>query len=365
MDRRSFLRAMAAGVLGGAIAVRPCSAFADESAPVERPILFTGDIAAQIGLNFARTMYPTLDVEVSRVTPLADTNGRPLGYVVSFSRKEMNCGYVVFDVNVEGLVGEYSIGENIESIDHALLEVQTRSTDPVRMIQISPLRYAFVEPSTGQGVDDRGNSIQFGGTVSPYTPIDSLIRDYDELFRKYTVISMETVEQFSSFDRTYLCELDVSGRYACGVASGFAVCDNYGALRGATMASDFRTLWGYINPNSHPGGWGSTVVTVSAGVKKFCAGRGKTVVAETILSKPAFSKITSCINSGNLISLGLHTDESDHMVTVEGYANVSTGGTRAAGVPMLIIYDGWYSSPKYINYNYAFTDVYAALYKGR
>lgn len=363
IDRRQFMKlaAMAsAGVIGAGL---PVGAFGNEIENGQQ-VEFTSEIARELAECFASTMQPGKKLAVSSVDALYSTNEEPIGYSASYFKGKQPFGYVVFDTTVEGLIGSYVFAEDVEGLEAPIK--RRRANASYRIVQLDPLSYCYIEQGKRSGFDRLGETIELcdlpdGARVK----IGSLMYPYEDLFSKYTVMSMNTVEQFSAFDEDMLRSFDPSGRYACGVASGFAVCDNYAAISGSSMASDFRTLWSLINPKSNSSGWSSTVATVGEGVKRFCSKKGKTITYETMFSKPAFSKIESYINLNNLVGLGLTTDESSHMVAVEGYAHVSQGGARALSVPMLIIYDGWTSAPKYINYNYSFGSVNGVFYRGR
>lgn len=364
ITRRSFVKAAALGALSGSTFAFPAKSFAAEDEFPSTEIEFTEEIAASMGLNFAKSMNLGEGVAVGGATFLYDTSLRPFGYEVSFSNEEGQVGYVVFDTRLDGLVGEYAVGENVA--EHAALAL-ARSATGDKLVQISPLSYGYLDEGTKTVRDEEGrlHDVLTDSQDIARTKIDSLMFDLSNLYSRYSVLDMNTVQQFSAFDSAMLIGFDSSGRYACGVASAFAVCDNYGAVRGASLQSDFRAVWNLVGPKKATGGWSSTVAQAASAVRQFCAQRGKTILTETMATKPAFSKIKTYVNSNNLCSLGLSTDESDHMVTVEGWAEVSQGGARSAAVPMLIIYDGWNSFARCVNYNYGYEAVNGAFYNGR
>ncbi|THG38723.1 hypothetical protein [Adlercreutzia caecimuris] len=359
INRRMFSKALAVTAVGMVLGA-PHTAFADDSETAAE-IAFTPEIARALGENFAKTMASRTEMSVYGVRPFFDPQGLPLGYVVQFCCEGAPHGYVVFEPQDE-LVSEYSLAEGVVGPGFVFGD-QGRSVSNDIIIRMNPLLFALVDGRNGEGHDDLGRPVSIdGGPLSRATLNQMMIR-YDQLFVQYTVISDNTVEQFSAFDQEYLQKLDSSGRYACSVASGFAVCDNYGALNGSNMANDFRTLWSLIGPHKTSSGWSADLKQTATGVKTFCQRRGKTVLTEVMASKPSMSKIQKHIDAGNLLTLGLHTSSEDHGVTVEGYAFVTKLGTRASGGnPMLIIYDGWHSYPRCIRYDAAFTSVQGAFY---
>lgn len=359
INRRMFSKALfvtAAGVVLGT----PTVALAEDSAD-SAEVAFTPEVARALGENFAKTMTSQADMSVHEVWPFFDLQGLPLGYIVQFFCEGAPHGYVILEPKDE-LVSEYSFAEGAAGPGFAF-GAQSRSASDTLVVRVNPLLFAFVDGCSGEGCDDLGRSASIDGGPLSRATLNQMMISYDQLFAQYTVISDNTVEQFSAFDQEYLQKLDTSGRYACSVASGFAVCDNYGTLNGSNMAGDFRTLWNLIGPHKTSGGWSADLNQTAAGVKTFCQRKGKTVLTEVVASKPSMSKIQKHIDAGNLLTLGLHTSSEDHGVTVEGYAFVTKLGTRASGGnPMLVIYDGWHSYPRCIRYDADFKSVQGAFY---
>ncbi|WP_304426078.1 hypothetical protein [uncultured Adlercreutzia sp.] len=361
LTRRAFIKASAA-VSIAALSTPTGLAFADQSHEPKKLVLFDEEAARTIAYSFAQSSSLPSSLTITATIPLYGSSANHTGYVVEFEQSGQPFGYVVLDTTVDGLIAEYSIKEGIIGPAGALHSKRSGESD--LLIRRDAFLFGSVDATTGCGRDELGEafSVPLDRTRST---IDSLMFDYDALFSSYTVLDQNTVEQFSAFDLDMLQGFDSAGRYACGVASAFAVCDNYGALRGSSLQSDFRTLWNLISPTKGSNGWDSTITTVASGVRSFCSQRGKTVLAETSTSKPTFSKVKQYINSNNLCSIALHTSVSEHMVTVEGWAEASKGGARAVSIPMLIVYDGWHSYPRCINYNSSFSVVQGIFYKGR
>lgn len=378
MDRRTFLKATA---IVGASAVLPTSALANED---DSAVVFDKDSANTIASLFALSFYPELNLQVDRMTKYANLNGDASGYIVEYKKNGSPSGYVILDANAPGTIAEFSIGEHVispvqASRSNTIAHMDSDPAPDLPIYRLGLLTFGVLDSerdvlSTNYDEEIDASSIfKSKSSKDPATWNDATI-PIANLYRNYTVTEGGSIPQWMGIDQNRIISL--TGRYACTVTALYVCGGYYGLCNTWTDGNAYVELWDLTNTvtdtsNTNPGAWWGTTYNrdVVPGFTTFASRRGKTIEGYTTAGKPSFESFINHTrkNQLSLVHAGLNNSQGNrvgHTITVEGFLR-AVSKTDSSGLRILQVYDGWYDSVRYINYDFArFTDFVGTFFSG-
>ena len=365
MNRRQFIALIAS--LAGTAAI-PAPAFAESD---DTRIEMTDSVAIKMAEGFAASFDPDLDVEAYFPCKFYDTTGQAIGYIVHYERHGDSYGYVVFDNSDDSLISEFSFGDDALSPCERIFEaaeVSLVEAEAIRLFKTGDFTYTLLNGNNA--VNNYGEACSLGSlplsleSESDSTPTspswNSVFIDYPS--SSWTMSDFNSIPQFIAFNESYV--EDATGKYACLVSAMMATVIHYGAETWFSSAA-YNSLWSMslTTASSIRNGvtYGSTPIA-SAGptVCNYCDNKGVNI-SYSHEDDPSYSFFTGAIDQGNvaIVHLGINlpdTGRSGHSMAVEGYCTLAPG-SGGSNIQALVVFDGWNSSARYLNYGYAdYTD---------
>lgn len=370
------------------------TALASESENNESNLIkLTEGSAISIAESFASGIVDD-ELEATDTVKIFDQSGQAIGYSIDFYQADGSyAGYVILDSTVEGLVSEYSIGENIAEnpLSSAAFGCDTESKavshlaqaeESLTFYKLSPTEYGVLDDTYSvttnygerKGVHEVGitNSSRFarspiGSWNDVFVPESTVI--YDCTSVESAVISWPWNQITQSTAERY------AKKYACGVSAMYTAGSHYGAVDGnyGTLSNDYGRLWDisgtttYTNPDGTPGvSYGTTPYTnLGQALVSFCAEKGVSISSSTA-TWPVYESFKSSVNQDNASlwggSYGL-TVNSGHIMAVIGY-NTLQYNDGSGTINTLSVSDGWKLGLRSFNFNNFYPISYGIFYYG-
>lgn len=350
------------------LSVLPVSA--SETSLDDSKVEVTEELAISMAEKFAVAFYPDGIVTANNPMKFYDKTGQAIGYIVNYYIKDVPCGYVIFDNTQSSLISEYSFGVNtknpyeiISEIDSALINKEYVEG---KIYKIAPFTYGVVD-NAGDVKTNYGETLPATDAISESSgkdPVswDKVFFDISDIYEDYDLIATNYIQQFISFNETYI--ENTTGHYACAVSALLACAAYYGAINWNNIAGDYMDIWNATNTEvtelnlDRNVVYGSTSTpNIGPGFVNYCASRGVSVNQNTQKILLGYSFFTDCINSGNMAVVCCGIIKSDtnqysgHAMAVEGYATV-VGRETGKTVHTLMVFDGWGDEVRYLNFDY-------------
>lgn len=353
----------------------------------------------EMALEFASTMKPGLKFQVDNIVKLYTTDEEAIGYSVGFFVNGRQYGYAIYDFRISGYLKEFSLEpdgadmvENIiEIAEENDLDVDTNisSSEETRLYELSPMQYSVqvndsevvtssnevmdesefenakesMDESTISEIDENYVSEdELGGSSSKYDTQDKVLLK--------NVPSAYQIKQFNSWRQFIPSEIDTvksqMKKWACGVTAMDILAKGTGLEHDTTKT--YQLLWDYSNTSvdytTNGISFGSTLYSkIGPAFQSFAKKHGKTI-SYTHGYSTTFAAFKRAIDAKQPAILGYGITSNfkrvGHFVAVEGYAT-----TNNSNVNFLVVADGWYNAPKYINYVPGnFTDTHGTIWSG-
>ena len=334
----------------------------------ENQIQATDETVIQMAENFALAAAPGETLSAGNPQKFYSDEGQAIGYIVNYYKDSVPYGYVIFDSSEEDIISEYSIGEGSLNPYEAALsksEVATLDSSENTVCKLNPLTYAVVNSATGYGITNYGDSVEVAPPIdtrsSKPTNWQEVFFDEAEIYEEYTHISSNNLPEFISVNDSIF--INSTNRYACVVTAAYACATYLGATNFTNVADEYLELWDLTNTRvDHIGEddnvtYGITNVNdAGPGVVEFCQRRGLNV-GFSHDSSASFNFFKTNIDAGYIGMvhawiIGNDNKESGHTMTVEGYASIKSNSTGTV-TNTLMVYDGWQSNVRFLNYNFS------------
>ena len=138
-------------------------------------------VAKEYAESFAEGVNNNVDLSVKQTTPIYDTNNNVVGYSVALENDNIDYGYVNIDYTSEGLVTDFSMSDNADSMYDALTEDFAIANDNVevsdcdnKLISVDGLNYAVTSSDKGEDL------FYYDGTTYESDNFDELLDYYEE-----------------------------------------------------------------------------------------------------------------------------------------------------------------------------------------
>lgn len=361
--RKRILAAILIAIAASLAVVAP--AFADEEMLVDE------EAAIEMGERFFDVVLPDREIEVGEVVELFNTDGEAVGFVAHAFEGGRQQGYVVFDETEELGIAEFAIAQDIQSpyqraIDNKVIR---RSLGYDVLYRTGYTDYAVIDLTSGTGSDSRGSltSSEILGAKSPGGDEEGLLRSskpssWNDLmmplatvYRDYNVVSVNAVGGATAISEDTV-EAE-TGKYCCAVSAMLTLCSYYVNTSGLSgVEKDYNRLWNLSETTvDHVGSNGITYGSTKTGkvgpaVKAYCSERGRSLNFKTNIID-SWSNYKNAIDSGNMALTRGTCNGSGHMMAVAGYMRLTDKNSPTAQIDMLMVYDGWGTSQRVLNYS--------------
>lgn len=325
-------------------------------------------------------------LSIGNVNEVKTSDGSVL-YEADYYYNALPYGYAVVTlIDDEFVVKQSNINVGVESLYTELVDTVMENTDYSRsdididqtVIEISPFHYGVVVESDNDTeiIDNYGESLDYQSTK--YNNTGSIYISSDKwTSSKYRVVKSSYLKKY--VQRPYLFSDDkvkqVTSKYACGIQALLQVAylEDIVDYSDAEIKNTYNVLWKYTNTSTYEVdktygiSYGSTVFSdLVSGFKKFATEYYNYKLKYGKKSSPSIKWIKNKIEDNYSVILGyginVGGERSGHCITVLGYIEaikVSSGNTWN----YIMVYDGWYSTPSYINYDCVdFMDYNAAYF---
>lgn len=362
LDRRSLLKSLI-GLSCLQVFARPQKAFAE---PV---VLFTPELAQTYASDFLAS-FPQADGLIpDKVLPVFDIDGLMSAWIVYFRSTGSDCGFVLLDPKVEGLVSRCSLfsAENaIESPVASLLAMKDAgSYEELPIIMLSPLDLVVYSPTSRKALNECGDELDFPSLLAekglPYITWKDLFIDSSLVWGdpNFSVLGS------SGMELSYITQAEAernAGRYACVVSAMYSIAASLPHAGRMLIDIDdwgeYKAIWDATGtkPISTSGGvtYGSTPrSTAGDGFVRYCAGKGRSITS-TFTPSPLYSTFKTQVNQfrHSIFHATVKLpdgSESGHAMAVQGWAQVKRGGLPLS---LLSVFDGW-TGITYLNTSYS------------
>lgn len=353
-----------------------CALTSPVTCRAESLTLLTPDLARQMAEEFARDVDGGVSRHACDPIKIYGDNGRAIGYSIDF-RKDGGeaAGYVIFDNSQEDLISEYSLSDGaaspVDRLGQASVLLESDGGYDGKVVKTSPFDYGLYSEEKNEITDGLETEAYSFGDESETPSTGS----WDDVFINtgtggYGISYMKTIPEFISISED---QVEASAkRYACAVSAMLNCSVFYCNLpsRFDKVKNEYDELWSLSDTaeDKTTGGitYGSTLNSkIGPAFTTYCSRHGK-AVTYTYADNPTFNAFSARTDHNNMsiVCLGINKNgkRSGHAMAVEGYGQM-TNGTKKMN--MLVVADGWYGSPRYLNYAYAnYTDKAGVFFFG-
>lgn len=311
-----------------------------------------------------------IDGEIVGMNPIKFYNkeNRPIGYIIEIYNENILYGYVIFDSTCEGLISEYSIGENVKSPYANALEESEISSYALRetkVYKLDALTYGIYDTDKDDIETNTGESIEAESIIPRESARSGATHEWDDIFINKDSISLYYILEaanytdiFCAFTESYV--ENMTGKYACGVSAMGACADYFGVWDWSDFAGDYQRLWDlsgtYAIKNENGIIYGSTsYYNIGPAFKTFCAENGLSISVNATYA-PTYSFFKNCIDNGGIGVFGCNINTTSgnlgHIMAMEGYYQYISKETNTR-LHLLKVADGWGTSPRYVNFDFS------------
>lgn len=356
ISRRKFLElgamASVAGVVGFSGFHGTKMAFGAEENDM---VILTEDMACDIIERYSMEFSSDDAISVQSLTKIYDQTGQAIGYLANVNGNTFDHGYMIIDSTIDGLLSEYSFGENSSSPLEIIKSSSpsTRSTGGERLYKMNSLRYAVYDSDSETGIDNFGESVSSdeieaspASRSSSPSNLDQVTVSVTALYRDYTIVSQASVGPWMNYPQSIYEQY--CGRYCCVVQASIGAMTFF--LPQHLGLTNLKTIEQYMwkecgaTYNSSYGGYSAPYDGAGKAVVAYCKTQGKSV-SRSYQSNPSFSKFKSHIDGWGICILGEQLAGSGitvgHSMVCPGYVVAQSKTNPLNGMNILEVNDGW------------------------
>ena len=369
ITRRSFAKM-------GAVAA--CSALVGISYPVRKSfasdsIRFTPDVASEMAETFYSSMTGSSSAIADSVLPFYDDMLNPRGYEVQYSDGGDYCGYIVLDMEADGVIAEYSLNAGargpLNRAKNALSAAAkfSNASDAI-LIKKSIFDYCAVLPD-GSSIDQHGMLSQSAPLPrsTPGSWYDAFI-DLSYYYTNYTPRDEIYVYPYLAMPDNVI--MDNIRKWSCSVSASQTVLSTFGLIDDPYDSYeelfDLMVYDTYYDAN-YPGitlGTSNYDLSVQ-GILTYAARRASGLIdgRAPMNNRDVIWNLARGTSSENHASLLCATmQEGGHSVGIVGTSE-STNNSSHASFRGLMALDGWDGQQKIINlYQSSMHDLQYAMF---
>ena len=382
------MKRMASILLAGLMCITSfdITVFADEAEYIEVTEDNIDEIVCNTVTSWAKLVEPSKELEVVDIKEVYNAATGEMEYTASLFDNVTPYGYVVLGVYdnemvvLEGNVNKGQEGLYTETVEE-IVESEGR---PRRKIDIEETITKIGPMNYGLGYKDKKGKRAFkdrnGQDVAVEADINMIRGSYEEaqsIFikkaswkeTKYREVENSRIELSKYKKRPGLLTqdntTDYTNQYACGIQALAQIAYMHGMItyEANDYAAAYKLLWDLCktkiyNAPDIPRLGENDMENLTVGFYKYAMKKGYTKVSyPSIVKNPTTTWIKSCLknNSPILMTYSIYLEDGEqsaHAISILGYVRatkVSSGNTWN----YLMVYDGWNSSPSYLNYTCA------------
>ena len=337
-------------------------------------IKVTDDIVSEIASNWAKSLYPDLNVEVDNIVKIYNSQNIVTSYSVGYFVDGQPYGYAIVDFTIPGYIGEYNIGAEYLDMYTLIItesEISTYSVEEPKLLTGMPFEYAVPVGETVVSISgetkEKSEYSKYQDDIESSAPstfssnnIHSGYYDDSDIFIDSVPTFYKRVAENSLPEFIALNQVDVealTGSYACAPVA-LAIIARLGYLEFDPIEA-YKELWNYtstdIDKLENGIAYGGTRDNmIGPGFVRYAKEVCNTNVTSQLQRSVSFSRLRSLIDNGTLhtfiYTIYVNNVLNGHCIVPQGYV-IATNGNGSSQENFLLIADGWRAQPRYLHFS--------------